>query len=353
MQKTILYAVLNWGLGHATRSIPIIQHLIDTGNKLIIASDGEALNLLQKEFPRLIFEKVCAYNVVYASNSANFNITLAKQIPKFIKAIKNEHNDCIALCKKHKVDYIISDNRYGFYHNKITSAFICHQLHLLYEDNYLFEKIVNKSYQGYLKKFTQIWVPDFAAPFSISGKLSKLNWKKIQFIGADSRFKNQKISSKNDILVILSGPEPQRSLLEDITLKQIAKIKGQHTLIRGTQQAKNIKSNKNVKLIDFATSKELNQLVTDSEMIVCRSGYTSVIDLLKLKKKALLIPTPGQVEQEYLAKNLAEKNWFYTQKQNDINIETAIHKISKTEIPNLDFAYNFNIIQQFLSSPIS
>lgn len=353
MQKTILYAVLNWGLGHATRSIPIIQHLIEEGNHVIIASDGEALQLLQTEFPKLAFEEASAYNVVYANKSSQFNITLAKQIPKFIKAIQAEQKDCIALCEKHQVDYIISDNRYGFYHHKIPSAFICHQLHLLYEANVFFEKIVNKSYQTYLKKFTQIWVPDFAPPHSISGKLSSLKWKNVQFIGAESRLNKLVLPIKNKVLAILSGPEPQRTLLENKILKELTEIKGKHLLIRGTKKANKLAEFKNIEIIDFATSNLLNQKIEASEMLICRSGYTSVIDLLKLKKKALLIPTPGQVEQKYLAKKLSEKSWFYSQNQEDLNIEKAFSEIQKTELPVLVFAYNFNIIQQFLSFPFS
>ncbi len=350
MQKTILYAVLNWGLGHATRSIPIIKHLIAHNYKLIVASDGDALLLLQKEFPALIYERISAYNVVYANSAAGFNITLAKQIPKFVKAIKSEHIDCTTLCKKHVVDFIISDNRYGFYHDKIPSAFICHQLHLLYEDNRLFEKIVNKSYQGYLKKFTQIWVPDFAPPHSISGKLASLNWKNISFIGAGSRFESLDSDLQYKVLVILSGPEPQRTILENSVLKQLPKIEGRHLLIRGTEKTTPISSVENVEVINLATTELLNQKIASSEIILCRSGYTSVIDLMKLKKKALLIPTPGQVEQVYLAKNLKEKNWFAIANQDELNIASELLTVEKTEFPDLDFNYNYTLIEYLLSS---
>lgn len=352
MQRTILYAVLNWGLGHATRSIPIIQYLIDKGNHVIIASDGDALLLLQKEFPTLVFEEVSAYNVVYANNSTQFNVTLAKQIPKFIKAIQAEQKECIALCERYNIDVIISDNRYGFYHNKIPSAFICHQLHLLYEANILFEKIVNKSYQAYLKKFTQIWVPDFEDPNKISGKLSQLKWNNIKFIGADSRFIKIDLPITHKVLVVLSGPEPQRTILEDKILEQLPEIEGMHLLIRGTKKAKKLAKINNIEIIDFATSELLNQKIESSKIVVCRSGYTSVIDLLKLNKKALLIPTPGQVEQEYLAKNLTKKNWFVIANQDYLNLAENILKLDQTKFPTLNFKYNFELIEQFLPSPI-
>jgi len=353
LQKTILYAVLNWGLGHATRSIPIIKYLIQQNYKLIIASDGEAMYLLQNEFPALIFEEVNAYNAIYSNNSSSFNFIMAKQVPKFMKAINVEHKHCKSLVKKHQVDYIISDNRYGFYHQQIPTALICHQLHLLFEGNTLIEKIVNKSYQVYLRKFKQLWVPDFKAPNSISGKLSQLNWTNVQFIGADSRLEKLNISNKYKVAAVLSGPEPQRSMLERKIANELANTKGKHLLIRGTKNGDNLDEFENIEVIDFATSKLLNQKIQESEMVICRSGYTSIIDLLKLQKKALLIPTPGQIEQEYLAKNLEHKNWFVIANQEKLNISESLLKLNETEYPKLKFQYNFEIIQRFLSFPIS
>lgn len=352
MQKTILYAVLNWGLGHATRSIPIIKYLIQQNYKLIIASDGEALLLLQKEFPNLIFEETSSYNVVYSNSSSSFNSTLAKQIPKFMNTIKLEQTNCKGLVKKHQVDFIISDNRYGFYHHQIPCALICHQLHLLYESNALVEKIVNKSYQVYLKKFKQLWVPDFASPNSISNKLSILNWNNVQFIGADSRFEKLNLPIQYHVVAVLSGPEPQRSLLEQQLAKELSNTKGNHLLIRGTKNGEKLLEFENIEIIDFATSELLNQKIEESAVIICRSGYTSVIDLLKLQKKALLIPTPGQIEQEYLAKNLKQNNWFAIANQENFGLSKELPNIEKIQSPSLNFGYNFEIIQQFLSYPI-
>ena len=349
MQKTILYAVLNWGLGHATRSIPIIKHLLTLNYQVVIASDGDALSLLKAEFPTLIFEEVTAYDVVYASSSSQFNVKLASQIPKFIQAIKSEHTECLALCEKHQVDAIISDNRYGFYHKNKPSAFICHQLKLLYPDSRLAEIIINKSYQTYLKHFTQLWVPDLPPPNNISQDMSSLNWNNVFHLGIDSRLEKSKLKIKYNFLAILSGPEPQRSMMEKEVVKHLRKTPGKHFVVRGTDTESNMDYPKNIAVANIVKSDVLNTLLNQAEQVICRSGYTSVLDLLKLEKQAILVPTPGQAEQEYLAKSLSKKKWFTIQQQEDLNLLARL----ESQTPSLKFAYRQEIIQDFLSFPSS
>lgn len=345
MQKTILYAVLNWGLGHATRSIPIIKSLINKKFKLIIVSDGEALSLLQIEFPKLEFEKTIGYKVAYARTSQDFNFTLAKQIPKFIQAIKEEHKDCLKLCTKYQVDFIISDNRYGFFHPSLPSALLCHQLHLRYPESKLIEKIVNKSYQSYLKKFNQLWVPDTAPPKNISGEMSHLTWKNVRYIGLDSRFEKINTPLKYKYIAILSGPEPQRSLLESELLTKLNQTPGNHILIRGTTTSQESNSKAPIEVYDMAHSMLLNKLICLSETVICRSGYTSIVDLLKLDKNALIIPTPGQAEQEYLAQNMKKLNYFSVEHQGEINLES----METSNRPKIKFGYDYEVILSFLS----
>jgi uncharacterized protein (TIGR00661 family) len=345
LQKTILYAVLNWGLGHASRSIPIIRALILRGYKLVIVSDGEALTLLQGEFPEQQFEATKSYAVEYALKAKSFNTTLALQIPKFIQAIKEEHRNCQFLCKKYAIDKIISDNRYGFYHKEIPSAFICHQLHLRYPASTIIEKIVNKSYQYYLKNFTQLWVPDLAPPNSISGEMSGLNWFNVHYLGIDSRLEKLKVPEKYQYIAILSGPEPQRSLLEAELLLSLNSKPGEHVIIRGTNDARQYFSKAHVQVYDMMNSTTLNTLICSSQTVLCRAGYTSILDLLKLDKDAILIPTPGQAEQEYLADNLKKLRYFGVEKQGEIELLAS----NKQERPKLNFGYNFELIQSFLS----
>lgn len=348
MKKRILYGILNWGLGHATRSIPIIRFLLDQGHDIVIVSDGLALQLLKNEFPELKFEECMGYDVEYSKKASNFSLHIAKQIPKFLKTIQAEHEFCAQLCKKYDIDYIVSDNRYGFYHDTFPSAIICHQLRLLYPSNNLFENLVNKSYQYFLKKFDRIWVPDFPAPQSISGKLSQLAWKNIDFIGAASRLKPQSVSQEYNYLAILSGPEPQRTILEKKILTLFSNSDGENAIVRACSDKMEQEIPKNIKVFDMLNSLELEVLIAKSKYLVSRSGYTSIVDYIHLEKTCLLIPTPGQVEQEYLAEKLSKKTDFISCEQEKLELrelEKLKHCLS-SEWPKT--GYNYSLIQQFL-----
>jgi uncharacterized protein (TIGR00661 family) len=345
LQKTILYAVLNWGLGHATRSVPIIHRLTQLGHRVIIASDGLALELLQKEFPKLDLINTEPYQVSYSTRAKNFNIKLALQIPNFIRAIAKEHLHCKKLCDKYNVDLIISDNRYGFYQKNIPSALICHQLRLLYPDHKLVESLVNFGYQRYLKRFTQLWVPDIPPPDNLSRDMSKLTWPNIYFIGIDSRLTLKPSKKIYDTLSILSGPEPQRSLLENEIIEKLSNVKGRHCIIRGSNTPMQEIKNDNIIRISLASTEEVNAQINQSELVICRAGYTSIMDMIVLKKSAILVPTPGQVEQEYLAESLSKKQWFQYQRQGAISLP----KNSNYQVPDLETSYDYAFIEEFLS----
>lgn len=345
MQKTILYAVLNWGLGHATRSIPIIQYLLERKHNVIIVSDGDALRLLQDEFKSIECIQTVSYRAEYSQTGKTFKLYLAKQIPKFIHAINKEHQECLKLCKKYHVDYVISDNRYGFYHPQLPSALISHQLQLPYEENKWLEKIVNWRYQKYLQGFKELWVPDLSPPNSLSGKMSALAWSNVYYLGIDSRLNKQERDITYKSLSVISGPEPQRSKLEEKLLNLLPTLPGKHCLIRGRQNLAPIEAGE-IEIIDLADKEKLEEKINACEFVVCRSGYTSLLDLIKLKKRAILIPTPGQIEQENLAKTMKEKGWFTVEQQDHLKLQLEANK----DVPELPSGYNFEIIEQFLSS---
>ncbi len=350
MQKTILYAVLNWGLGHASRSIPIIRYLLKQNYKVIIASDGAALQLLQKEFPNVLSIQAPSYNIFYSKTKAFFYVNLLNQLPSLKKTISNEHIFSEKIIKQYNVDIIISDNRYGFYSKNIPCFLICHQLHLLLPKNISFlSSIINFFYTKQLNKFNAVWVPDFIPPNSISGKMSQSVLKKIHFIGIESHFKKIKKLNENFFLAILSGPEPQRSIFEGLILKLFKNTSLPLVLVRGTNQAKlNYKPSKNIKVYGLLSSNELQKHVSKAKAIICRSGYSSIIDLLSTQKLALLIPTPGQLEQEYLCNRMKEKNYFATSTQDKLCI-ADLDKIFYTKLPKTIIKYNYQLIQQFLA----
>jgi len=308
MSNRILIAPLNWGLGHATRCIPIINALLEFNFEPIIASDGEALELLKKEFPNIEFIELPSYNIKYSNKGKHLKFKLLKDAPKILKAIKKEHSHIQNLITSKKIDGIISDNRFGVYSKNIPSVYITHQLNVLSGNTTL---LSTKMHQNTIRKFDECWVPDFEGDNCLSGMLSlpKSASLSTRFIGTLSRFNKIDLPKKYDLMVLLSGPEPQRSMLEEKLLLELTDYKAKVIFIKGVVESEQkITSENNLTIYNYMTSLELETAINESELILSRSGYTTIMDLAKLCKKTFFIPTPGQFEQEYLAKYLEDKH---------------------------------------------
>ncbi|MFC2104065.1 glycosyltransferase [Bacteroidota bacterium] len=336
-QKNILICPLNWGLGHASRNVPIIRLFIFHNFNVIIASQGDAYKYLQAEFPELKFVVLPGYSVKYSkTNSQGLKMLLL--IPKIVLWTIMEHQKIKEIINKLNVDIVFSDNRFGLWNKKTYNIFMTHQLKVKFPRSVSFlEPIYQVISNFFIRKFNECWIPDYKGECNLSGELShiKTYLKNSYFIGPLSKFaalKLDKEDSKIKILFILSGPEPQRSIFESIIYEQTKSSNLKYVIVRGT-------SNKcthpfKYAVYDILNSEELIRLINKSELIVCRSGYSSVMDLFYIKKKAVLVPTPGQTEQEYLTEYLNTKGYFYTVSQNEFNINNAINKA--IEFPNID-----------------
>ncbi|MBE7639496.1 glycosyltransferase [Salegentibacter sp. BLCTC] len=316
-KKRILVAVLNWGLGHATRCIPIIKALQEHDFKVFIASDGAALELLKKEFPNLRAFELPSYNISYSKSAHTFKWKLLRETPGILKAINREKKEVKRLVETYKFSGIISDNRFGCRHSKINSVFITHQLNVLSGST---TYLSSNMHQKYISKFNECWVPDLPGSNNLSGMMGHL--KKIpanvKYIGPLSRFKNTPLPKKYNYAVILSGPEPQRTMLEKKLLYSFNASDKKIILVRGLINEKEmLSSNKNLYIKNYLTSEALQKVILESDLIICRSGYSSIMDLAKLEKKAFFIPTPGQYEQQYLAKKFMKQGVAaYCQQEN-------------------------------------
>jgi uncharacterized protein (TIGR00661 family) len=342
-RKNILVAPLNWGLGHATRCIPIIRELEKNGFNPIIASDGIALDLLKKEFPHLTSLELPSYNIHYSKRSANLKWELIKNCPKITNAIISEKKLINNWITQYKLSGIISDNRFGVRSKKVKSVYITHQLNLLSGKT---TWISTKLHQYFISKFDQCWIPDlknFPNYSGVLGHLKKANPKKLnlKYIGILSRFERKELPKKYDLMVILSGPEPQRTILEEKIIFELQNYIGNVVFIKGKIELEQKKE-----LIDqvlyynFMQSEELEKTFNESEIVLSRSGYTTIMDLAKLQKKAFFIPTPGQYEQEYLAKkhkrngliSYCHQNYFTIEKLKEVSQYRGFPKTnSKTD----------------------
>ena len=325
-KKRILVAPLDWGIGHATRCMPIIKELINNDFDVIIAADGRPMHLLKNEFPSLEMIRFSGYNIKY-STYLTMNVSMLLQIPKILWNIKKENHVLNNIIEDYKIDGVISDTRYGLYTNKVPCVFITHQLEI--QTPYFTEDIQNFNYK-YINRFDACWVMDDKKN-NIAGKLSipKKLPNNTVYIGSQSRFKYQKTEKKYDFLAIVSGPEPQRTILEKGLTKALQERKEKSIIILGKTELNNTSQIGNLTIKSHLKSEDLNTIILQSNLIICRPGYSTIMDLQKLKSKAFFIPTPGQTEQEYLAKRLSQKNIFYYQNQNDFNFEKGVVQSTK------------------------
>ncbi|MEP7196285.1 MAG: glycosyltransferase [Saprospiraceae bacterium] len=321
-EKTVLIAPQHWGLGHVTRSIAVIRFFIQSGWKVILASSGAGSELLKKEFPDLKVFELPDYGILYPSNNMYWNMMI--QMYKMHKAILLEHFEIKKICREHKVDLLVSDARLGAAQKSIPSVIITHHLHFPLQYKFL-EWCADMWMRFFYVQFDQIWIPDFDGQNNLSGALAhQFKSSKHFYIGAISRFVKIDKAEEYDMCFMLSGPEPQRTYFENIILDQLPLLNfNKALLIRGTSSLPNLEAPSNLDIVPLATSQQINEYMCTSGIIICRSGYSTLLDLSVIRRKALLIPTPGQPEQEYLAKELFRKKLFYCVDQDDLDL--AVH----------------------------
>ena len=320
-KKNILITPLNWGLGHATRCIPIIRALEHHGFNPIIGSDGVALQLLQKEFPHLETIELPSYKIQYAKKGKNFKRKMLIDSPKTIKAVLNEKKHIARIIKEKNIQGIISDNRLGVRSKKVPSVFISHQINVMSGNT---TWLTSRMHQDVIKKYDACWVPDFEGSMNLSGDLGHTKRKdlNLKYIGPLSRLQKKELAPEYDLMVLLSGPEPQRTILEEKLLDQISDYDGKVLFVKGKiQEQQTSQTRGNVTIYNFMQSDELENAFNKSKLVLSRSGYTTVMDLAKLGKKAFFIPTPGQYEQVYLAELLHQNNIVPTCSQDDFTLE--------------------------------
>ncbi|MCP9749560.1 glycosyltransferase [Ferruginibacter sp. HRS2-29] len=339
----VLIAPLDWGLGHATRCIPIIHALLKENITVFIAAEGAILNLFQKEFHNVTILPLRGYNISYPAEKKSLFAKLLQQVPGVLSVIRYENKWLEKMIREHSIDAVISDNRFGMHSRLVKSIYITHQLHI--ETNHsFFNWLAQKIHYRYINRYDACWVPDAEGVTNLAGKLShpeKLPAIPVKYLGALSRFKKIIPKKKHDLLILLSGPEPQRSYFEDILLQQLKGLEIPVVFVRGLPTATSLPEiNRNTVFYNHLPAEELSALVQQSKMVVCRSGYSTVMDLACVQQKAILVPTPGQTEQEYLAGYLQEKKMFLTYKQGNFNLKKALEAAEEFDYAISDFSEN-------------
>jgi hypothetical protein len=293
----------------------LIEFLIQKENQVIIAADGECLTFLKEKFPNLIAENISGYNIKY--NPKNLAIDMLFQLPKIISGIRKELRETDILVKKHTIDIVISDNRYGVYSKLCKSYFITHQLNI---QTPIFQKLVNVVNHALIKKFDDCWIPDVKGKLNLTKNLTKSKTRfNTRFIGPLSRFWNQEASSikEYDCLIMISGPEPKRSIFEKELIKTLpASLFEKVGIISPKLFHEGFTSNV-IDVFPQLSDPDFHSLISKSALLITRPGYTTVMDLLYTQTKPFFIPTKGQTEQEYLARYYQESGWANYSSEDD------------------------------------
>ncbi|HEY5771517.1 MAG TPA: glycosyltransferase [Chitinophagaceae bacterium] len=332
--KKLLLAPLDWGLGHATRCVPVIRDLLSIGSEVWLAGEGAQEKLLREEFSSLPFLPLEGYRVKYGK--AGLTGKLLLQVPSILQSIKSENKWLKEQVSKYQFDGVISDNRYGLHHENIFSVFITHQLCIKSPLGKWSEKFLQQWNYKFINRFHECWVPDEEGQNNLAGELShplKFPGIPVKYIGALSRFKKKEVAEiKDHLLIILSGPEPQRTILENRVIDGVVNYNGTATIARGLPAERNIiPSTNTIHFYNHLSSEELNNEAMKAELIIGRSGYSTVMDIAALQKKSILIPTPGQTEQEYLAGHLMKKQFAFCIDQNEFSLLKNIEEAGKFE----------------------
>lgn len=355
-RPVILVAPMDWGLGHATRCIPIITTLLAQNCSVIIAASGPGGILLQKEFPDLLCLDLRGYNIHYSRKKSGLPFTLFAQLPKLISTIYTEHRWLKRTVKQYSVDVVISDNRMGMFHRSIPCIYLTHQLKIK-TGNRFTERIAQRIHYWFINKFNECWVPDVPGENNLAGELSHpltMPVIPVKYIGPLSGFKKYPAEKKYDIAFILSGPEPQRSIFEELILKDISTCNRRAILVRGITNPSTVKKagSSMLEIHNYLTRDDLNRVVLESDFIISRSGYSTVMDMEALQKKALLVPTPGQTEQEYLAEYLSARKTICTASQEDFSLPAALKILDEYLFSNAAVKQSFfnDVLEGFLKS---
>lgn len=356
--QKVLVAPLDWGLGHTTRCIPIIRALLLLGHEVVMAGEGAQHALLQKEFPQLTILPLKGYRVHYSRSKKTLPLVLLRQLPRIWLTIQAERSWLKRTIRTHHITVVLSDNRFGLSAKNIPCFFITHQLGIRAPFPWMQGLIRSMNYH-YINRFTACWVPDAAGEPNLGAALShppSMPRIPVHYIGLLSRFSPERLAPKYACCFLLSGPEPQRTILETKILESIAHLPGKIVLVRGKPG-----SNQQLNLPEHITvythleTSGLQQILQQSERVICRSGYTSIMELLSLQKKVLVIPTPAQTEQEYLAKRLHELGWCMQVLQDDFNLEQHVQEMDDFQYrqPHLPLFHESQLAWLLAAKPLT
>ncbi|HRO40192.1 MAG TPA: glycosyltransferase [Flavobacteriales bacterium] len=320
----ILVAPLDWGLGHAARCVPLVHALMEQGAVPVIGADKGPLALLATEFPQLEQARIPGVELRYG-RGRSMAWMMARQFPAMLRQVRAEH----AWLEMHKqalqLDAVISDQRFGLYAPALPSVLITHQL---FPFTPVAQGLARRINLQHIAPFDRCWVPDLAEEPGLAGELAhgKRLPANARYIGPLSRFEHAPAAKADHawrVVAVISGPEPQRSMLEQLVLQQLHAIEGPHLLVAGRPGLEDNQVGP-VQVVGHMATPDLHAALLSAELIVGRTGYSTLMDLAAIGRGALLVPTPGQPEQEYLGRLHAANGMHVVQDQRRFHIADVL-----------------------------
>lgn len=332
----LVFGICSWGLGHATRTLPVIRKFIAEGDEVTVVSHGSALTLMRNELGNSTeFVELEDYHPPMLQNPKILAFSTFLSSPAYLFAMRKEHIFVEKLLMKEKVDMIFSDNRFGFYSIRVPSFFMTHQLRILNPlDLHILESGTERFNRWFLNRFTGVLVPDFKED-GLAGRLahdlSVIKEDDLSYIGVLSDFKHRMLPQDIDVFVSISGFEPQRSMFERLVMKQLKGFEGSAVVSLGKPVESVAESN--VKVLGLSLKETQEELLNRAKVVVARSGYSTMMDLCALGKKSLLVPTPGQTEQEYLASYHKSRGDYYCVTEDELDIQHQLEEVLSWKPP--------------------
>ena len=346
--RTVLLSPLDWGLGHAARCVPVVRALRRRGWRVVCCSDGAPLALMRAEFPDLEFRRVASTPIRYPKRGRAMPLAMLLQVPKIVLATRALRRRTEELCAECGAALTISDNRPGFRADGVKSVYMTHQMRLKAPRGLAFlEGLAERLHAFAARGFSKIWIPDLPGAESLAGSLGGRDEARRVRIGLLSRFAPRAcapeaveasrgedgartaLRADRPVLALLSGPEPQRTLFERKIAEQLRALGAPATIVRGLAPSAAAANPvpleaPNVRWIPFAAAEEISALLAECSLVVARAGYSTLMDLVHTGTRALLVPTPGQTEQEYLAGRLLESGAALCVRQDELDLAAQI-----------------------------
>lgn len=333
--KKILVCPLDWGIGHASRCVPLIRTLRDKGAHVILGSWGRTASFLKFEFPELEQLPFPGYGISYPKNGS-MAIHMLWKSPYLLRAIRKEHHVLDSMISTYEVDAVISDNRFGLWSKRIPCVYITHQVTIKAPKAFSFiEPALYRFHRKIIQHYSECWIPDTDGSDNLSGDLAHKRRSAVPayFIGAQSRFDRSRLNGmekRYEIMAIISGPEPQRSIFEKILLSQFRQTNVKALVVLGKPEMHPQQwTDGNIEIFAHMDTVDMQKALLSSGLIISRPGYSSIMDLAVLGKKAVFVPTPGQTEQEYLADYHMKKRHCYSVPQKAFDMSSILETAEK------------------------